>query len=189
MRQNHISRYFLTGFAAVIVAGNLEAALPERQGWWATFDLGFGFLHQRIDGIAIDDSTFYLGAGVGYAVTPNFLAGIEFNGWSIQPSNELFAEPGDPPEGEAIAQYLVVARLYPSSESKLYAKLGAGYARHWNLRWGEESRSGTCFQLGVGYHVFVQRGLSMTPAVSYSFGTVGNEDYQAFTLSVGLAWD
>ena len=117
-------RFLHVIFAALAAAEALPASgVAERHGWWGTLDLGYGMIERSLDGVNFDESKFYFGVGIGHAVTPNLLVGMELNVWTFETTNAhspWYDEPDDePPKGEAVVQYLVVARLYPTRESNL----------------------------------------------------------------------
>jgi len=160
---------------------------PAREGFRFGLDLGVGSVERTIAGTGIDDSKFYMGFVGSYWIGQHVLAGLDLNGWLLQSSNLK-----DPTVGEGISRIFITAKIYPGMQSGWFVKAGGGYISHWNNRPGETRRkSGSGFEVGGGYD-FVSNGPGkpwvFTPFLTYGSGETGDEEHNAFTIGVGIAW-
>jgi hypothetical protein len=162
-------------------------ASPEeyhiRNGFWGGVDAGAGLLRQSFDeGDDEDDTFFFLGFKGGYTINPHLLIGIELSGWLVE-AQDL----NDPREGEGIMQAFLITQLYPSKESGLFVKAGAGYVDNWSNKPGEPSRKeGWGFTVGGGYDFLVYEAFALSPFATFSYGETGNWDYRAITFGLGI---
>lgn len=154
----------------------------KRSGFWGGIDIGAGFVQRSFEDNKEDEYNLFLGFKVGYTITPNFLAGLELSGWTLE-SSDL----EDPSKGEGISQVFLITRYYPGISKGLFAKIGGGYVSYWNNRPGEARRkNGWGLTFGGGYDFPVHKNFALTPFINYSFGEADNQNHHAITIGVGL---
>jgi hypothetical protein len=156
--------------------------------------LGYGILKRSNSGSGdANQSAFSLAFGAGYTWDPRLVLGVELGGWTLQGS-DLW----DPAKGEGIETIFGVARYYPSRQSPLFVKGGAGVVKYWNNVPGANSGNGWGGALGVGYDVYAKGPMHLAPVVEYSFGSFAgansspvvtqDQRFQASTVLFGVTF-
>jgi hypothetical protein len=150
------------------------ASAQERKGVWFDFGVGIGSL--GISATNFDDGrtgTGVVGLGLGWAATSRVLVGLDMR---VAPV-EIVG-----PIDSTVFAYNVGARVayYPLARRGLFVKgtIGGSFTDV------EIEQSGTTLTAnvgkglglgtGVGYDVYVGRGFSLTPAVTYWYGRPGD---------------
>jgi hypothetical protein len=81
---------------------------PERHGFWAGAQLGYGSLDRSSDQEPLQrQGVFAMAFRLGCTLHPCLRLGAELNGWLL----EAF-DPNDPAMGESVSQALVIAQIY-----------------------------------------------------------------------------
>jgi hypothetical protein len=173
---------FLCGLIVCPVASAEENF--ERSGFWGGVDFGVGFVQKSSEKADEDGNHFFLGFEGGYTISPHFLIGAELSGWLIEASNF-----NDPSKGQGIMQAFLITRYYPSITSGLFVKAGGGYVEKWSNHLDEPSRkNGLGLNFGAGYDFPISKNLAITPFLNYSFWKTDDQDYDAWTLGIGLTF-
>jgi hypothetical protein len=182
MRRFKIIKYVVLLTLSLMGVDAHAAEELERAGFWGGMDVGAGYLQQSSDGFEANETTFFLGFQGGYTLNEHFLLGLELSGWLLQASDLE-----DPSVGEGISQVFLVSRYYPSRDSGFFVKGGGGYVSYWNNRPGEPGRlNGWGVTVGGGYDFSIDKRWALTPFVTYSRGSAGNEEYDVFTVGLGI---
>jgi hypothetical protein len=180
-------RFIIIIYAALLMLSLMgvdthAAEQMERAGFWGGIDVGAGYLQQSFDGFEENGTQFFLGFEGGYTINIHFLLGLELSGWLLQSDDIAYKT-----KGEGISQVFLITRYYPKKESGLFAKAGGGYVSHWRNRLGETERlSGWGLTVGAGYDFSMSKKWALTPFVTYSRGSAGNEEYDVFTVGLGV---
>jgi hypothetical protein len=157
----------------------------ERGGFWIGFGLGHGLAKTSCDRASLNEGadlgTCEGGAGreggaigsinLGGTLGSRVLVGAELTAWSG------FTNP-TPVESfvrdTTLANLIVTVHVYPVSSAGLFLKGGIGVAAH-TLRIEDPSPEyGLGLAAGMGYDVRIGRNVSLTPAISFLHGRVGD---------------
>lgn len=170
----------------------LAVEVPQWDGFWSSFGMGFGRLRTRPEGAGDEFATrLYLALDVGYTATPRLQLGVEFNRSSVAAIDFW-----DSSKGQGLTQALLIARYRPDPGSPLFLKLGGGLSSHWDRRPDATNGEGSAYLLGIGYD-FATYGASTTAwfldwsggyvsGHSATSNAVRNEDFR--TLNAGLSF-
>ena len=180
------SRVVVAALALSCLAWSATAAAQERTGFWFDVDLGAGSVGLSSD---VGDSSRTWGAvgrfGAGWAVNPQLLAGFEMGITTLDVSGDLTG---------TLDVYNVMGRVayYPSPSKGLFVK-GAVGGSFLDLNIEDRGTtltanvsSGLGLGAGVGYDVYLGRGFSLTPGVSYWYGRTG--DVKIFGETLFADW-
>lgn len=154
------------------------AYAQEHQGFWMGAGGGYGSAHPDCDGCdhAGRESSGVLYLKAGWTLTPRLLVGGELNVWKKDVR-------GIAPNVDAalrMSSLSATATVYPWAASRLFFKGGAGLAFVGSeFTIGQTSIApslgvGTGLLTGAGYDVRLTNRISLTPAVSFWFGRIGD---------------
>jgi len=174
------ARHVLVVLCLILAAGTPAWAQsrPERQGFWASVQFGYGLLDTFSDQEPHDEQgVFALAFNLGGTLGRHVRLGAQINGWLIEASN-LNA----PAKGASVSQIFAIAQVYPWSARGVFLKVGAGRAIYTNHNADEFGSSGWGQTLAVGFDWPVGRRFSLTPAIDYSRGSLGHVDNVLVTV-------
>lgn len=167
---------------AVMVAGALAAAVPglaaaqdtARDGFWASFGLGYGSLAQEDFNGRQGGETVQL--TVGGTVNDRLLVGASYSAWTR-------LENGIKVEAGLVA---AMARFYPTETSGFFLSggLGLGTIGEDVSHSGPGTETGFGGLVGVGYDLALGGAASLTPFVNWFL--VGNTDANVNVAQFGL---
>ena len=159
----------------------------ERSGFWIGLDVGGGSAGTSASGTVgsvFSDDRGWTGAaalGLGWAVNPQLLVGIELRGmgwrwWAGDLEGTLYMN-----NVSGILTY------YPRAASGLYVKggLGGSFLNMDVEGFGGpagNSSHGLGFTTGTGYDVYLGRGFWLTPAVNFFYGQSGDVEFGGDTV-------
>lgn len=169
-------------------------SLPERKGFWANIQFGYGWLAKSSDQEPYNrEGAFALAFNLGGTLNRYVRLGAELNGWLLEAY-----DPYDPAKGESVSQILAIVEVYPWPARGLFLKAGVGRATYTNSHPFEFGSSGWGMTIGVGYDLPVGRRISLTPIVNYSLGSLGgvenqlviiqNRRYSVFDFGIALSY-
>jgi len=179
MRGRWIVGLTLSAFAAASVA---SAGHPqERHGFWFALGGGVGSARVTCDGCGDGDreTSGVVHLAFGGTLGKNVLLGADYNVWVKQ--REEFAT-------VALGTGLLTITVYPDSSGGFFLKAGGGISvAHNDAIRGRTTISvdyGTGFGLvgGAGYDIRAWKNTSITPAVSYWYGSHGDVTAGGATL-------
>jgi hypothetical protein len=163
----------LSFVACLASASAASAAHPqERHGFWISFGGGVGSAQISCDDCPSDRETDAVGhVALGGTINKHVLLGGETNLWRKEGES-----------GEALNFYngLATLTVYPKAASGFFLKGGVGFSFvDYELREGSTTvtldfGNGLGLVAGAGYDVRVGRNISITPAVSFWYGTHGD---------------
>jgi len=163
------------------------ATAQERSGFWINFGVGSGsgsinaedLSGRRLKGGR--DSGIDADLGLGWALNRQLLVGVDIKtmaGTLVVDAERRFV----------IANVAGIVTYYPKTTSNLFLYGGVGGSFvdvDQDIGAGEQiehSGGGPGFTIGAGYDVYLGRGFSLTPAVSYWYGRPGDLQVQGQTL-------
>jgi hypothetical protein len=173
-------RRVLVVFSMVLMAGTsvFAQSKPERTGFWASVQVGYGLLDKFSDQEPHNEQgTLALALNLGGTLNRHLRLGAQINGWLVEAS-DLY----DPAKGASISQIFVIAQVYPWSARGAFLKVGAGWAIYTNHHPDAFGSSGWGQTIAVGYDWPVSRRFSLTPAIDYSRGSLGDVDNVLVTV-------
>ena len=167
---------------------------PQRGGFWASVQPGYGSIARSSDQEQHErQAGFTLAFKLGATANRHVRVGAELNGWLLE-----WYSLNDPDKGESVAQILAIAQAYPWANRGLFLKAGAGRATYTTNDPDEFGSGGWGGTLGVGCDFRVANKISVTPAVNYSRGTLGdvanplasirNRRYSAVDFGVAMTY-
>ena len=201
IQQHFIVRTVLLILGLSFTFPGLAQEVVSRQGLFWGFGLGGAYLERTFMSTNTNDEAdgrLYMELFGGLALNPHVAIGLEIGGWTIEPDSDTYIwnpywppdnERSEEPEGEGLMQILAFTRIYPAEDRGLFLKLGAGYLEHWlKTDYQTLRKHGWTAVAGLGWDFPVGENWSLTPTLSYSYGTAGIQTHQAFTLSFGAMW-
>jgi Outer membrane protein beta-barrel domain len=165
-----------------LVGGPLQAQedlFPPRSGLWGGFGIGAGYG----EGAGEYQGGGSFNAQLGGTLNPKLAIGADLSMWAWR-SNRLTVS----------ANTLSGAvTFFPSPTGGLFLKGGVGFAatvNEVNLGGGKDTQtdSGLGIVLGVGQDVRLGMTLFLTPAFTFMFQRIGEENLEFFLFTVGLTW-
>jgi hypothetical protein len=184
----------LLSFMCLAAAPGRAQTRPERRGFWADVQFGYGVVHRSSDQEPRQQQgTFALAFTLGGTLSRYVRLGGQLNGWLLEGFDVW-----DPAKGVSVSQALAIAQIYPWPARGLFLKVGAGRATYTNHHPFEFGSSGWGGTIGVGYNVLVGRRFALTPMVNYSGGSLGgvtnqivtvqNRAYSVFDFGIALTY-
>lgn len=172
------SRVVALFIALSCAASAARAQYPQRRdGFWIGFGLGYGSANVSCDNCASGSRTGgYTGfLKLGGSPSRNVLIGASINGWTreLRGANESMGN--------------VTASLfyYPVTTSGFFVTGGLGFSGYNIDSSPEVNGSGWGFTAGAGYDIRVGRNVSLTPAVNYAYGALGDFDVPGIGTATG----
>jgi len=167
----------------------------SRKGFTLGTSLGYGSTKYEYKDIHASEDSFAVGLQVGYAITPNIIAGLEVNGWTINAFNDsvynyyYYYDYNEPSEGESISNASLFLNVFPFKEHPFYITGSVGKSYYDNYDRGVDIReTGTAFSVGCGYEFPISKTVTYAPQFRYSKGNFHHGDYKAAELSIALHW-
>jgi outer membrane protein with beta-barrel domain len=174
---------FQRGFvlAALLLLPSIAAA-QERKGFWFDFEVGASSVDVSASGMnSPRDWGGTVGLGLGWALRPSLLAGMEFRFVSGETSALVDA-------GINVYNVMGAITFYPRATSGFFVK-GAAGGSFVDLNVDAQGTTltanvgkGLGVSGGVGYDVYLGRGFSLTPAVTVWYGRVGDVRFVGQTI-------
>jgi hypothetical protein len=151
---------------------------PQRTGFWASAQLGYGLLDRFSDQEPHDEQgAFALAFTLGGTLNRHVRLAAQINGWLVEAS-DLY----DPAKGASISQLFVIVQVYPWQARGAFLKVGAGRAIYTNHDPDVFGSSGWGQTVAVGYDLPVSGRFSLTPAINFSRGSLGHVDNVLVTV-------
>ncbi len=172
--------------------------------WW-NLGMGYGNVSISNDHHSSDYyDAFHIGFSGGVVVDPALLLGVEVSGWIIESEeeddwdhDEWDHHDGDHDDGQGLSHFQIVGILRPA-DTNLSLSGGFGYATYWDDSYYEDYHGhGWSMSLGAGYSFMTPIGLALTPAVSYTYGRLRDDNryedndgrsFDILTFKVGLSY-
>ncbi len=154
--------------ALLLVTGNAASAqYPQaRRGFWFGFGLGYGSGNSTCDnclsGPRVSSNTAWIKAGG--TLNPRVRLGGLIDGWSNSSGGTT----------ETMANLTASVYLYPRPATGFFVTGGLGFSNYRVDTSPAITGTGWGLTVGVGYDVRVGREVSLTPAASYGYGSVGD---------------
>lgn len=144
----------------------------EREGFWAGIGLGVGSAEVTCDdcGPSSRETSAVLSIRLGGTLNERLLLGIESNTWLKEQDGVTVT----------LANVAATLTLYPQPASGFFIKGGVGFSAVINeFREGSTTVTldpgyGLGLIAGAGYDFRVKKNLSITPAVNFWYGKLGN---------------
>ncbi len=177
-----IACLFLTSLAVPSLS-SAQSRPQTREGFFIGFGLGYGSLGcSTCNGGRKAGGILYL--KLGGTVNERVLLGLEGNIWSKWQW---------PPAGERAGVTLTsnilaaVIQFYPSAESGLFLKGGAGPATL-DVGGSPTIESGFGFIGGLGFDARVGSNFSVSPYANYVYASINEEGNSVFQIGLGVMW-
>jgi opacity protein-like surface antigen len=161
---------------ACLGAAGLSAQRPQtREGFWIGFGFGGGSAGRSCNLVcdSLSRETGFSGyLKIGGTLSPKILLGGESTGWTKSESGTTVQ----------LGNLSAAAYFYPAPATGFFLKGGPGFSVYMaDDGTDKESGSGFGFLLGAGYDLRVSTNISITPVVSYYFGSIGDVEFSGST--------
>lgn len=184
-----MTRFLLPVLAFICLGWSSTATAQERRGFWFDIDAGVGSV--RVSSDRESGPRGWEGIGTlaaGWAVNPRLLAGVEMRIMSLDVTGDIV--------GTADV-YNVMGRVayYPNASRGFFVK-GAAGGSFIDLNIDQQGTTFTAniakglgLGAGVGYDIYLGRGFSVTPAVTYWYGRMDGLNIFGETYLTGWSHD
>lgn len=165
-----------------------NAGRSRRDGFWLSVGLGVGGeSFDAHDGLGWSNSK---AGGMAYlklggTISPNFLLGVEAQGWTAQYYGQGF--------DRDLGSLMAVGQWYPSARDGFWFRGGIGFARDHLNYYGSPpantittSRNGTAYAVGLGYDIPVGRKVSLTPTLDFVGQRYDSHTERVFSIGLGV---
>jgi hypothetical protein len=162
---------------ACLGAAGLSAQSPQtRQGFWIGFGLGggsAGISFAGSDSANLGRQTGFSGfLKMGGTLTPKVLLGGESVGWTKSESGAT----------SQLGNLAAAVYFYPTPATGFFVKGGPSFSYHREDDGTDEIKgTGFGFMLGAGYDLRVSANISITPAATFYWGSIGEVDLTGST--------
>jgi hypothetical protein len=155
------------------------AVAQERAGFWISGGLRLKSVGGSIDSVPIDrGGTGDITISLGWTLTPQLLIGVEASGYGVT----LYNPAGVETTG---TNSVVSIPYYPRGSSGFFVRGGVGPTFLDNTEdsppAADISGKGIAVMGGAGYDFYLGRNFSLTSAVDYWYGDVGNVEFDQST--------
>lgn len=156
-----------------------EDLFPPRSGLWGGFGIGAGYG----EGAGEFQGGGSFNAQLGGTLNPKLAIGADLSSWAWK-SNGLVV---------SASTLSGAVTFFPSPTGGFFLKGGAGFAstvNEVNLGGDNETQtdSGFGMVLGLGQDIRLGMTLFLTPAFTFMFQRIGEENLEFFLFTVGLTW-
>jgi Outer membrane protein beta-barrel domain len=162
-------------FAIVVLGVGVPslAEAQERRGFWIGAGIGLGSVEASAGDVDHDrDGITVLDIAMGWTLSPPLLIGVELNAFS-----GTFTRPGAFQDG-VVSDLTVTVAYYPRTSSGFFVKGGVGPSFASDLEDPpaafDVAGTGVAAMIGAGYDVYLGRNFSLTSAVDFRFGRIGD---------------
>ena len=169
------------GALLVVAASAASAQYPQtRQGFWFGFGLGYGSGNSTCDnclsGPRVSSNTAWIKAGG--TLNPRVRLGGLIDAWSNKSGGTT----------ETMANLTASVYLYPRPATGFFVTGGLGFSNYRVDTSPVITGTGWGLTVGVGYDLRVGREVSLTPAASYGYGSVGNVNVSGVSDPYATGW-
>jgi hypothetical protein len=185
----------------VAFLGNQTTSAQEEQSFrkfYAGIELGAGGLELSRNQLNEGRTTrFALGIYGGYRPFRWLRAGINLNGWLIEPYNQFFFFYFEE-EGISISNIYGQVQVFPLKEQPLFLNFQGGSSKYVNLNPDAQNALGTGGKLGLGYEYPLGRNFGLSLTANWGFGKFGditfqsvsvtNQHYDVFEVLLGITY-
>lgn len=185
----------------VTFLGNQPTFSQEEQPFrkfYAGIELGAGGLelsrNQLNEGRT---ARFALGIYGGYRPFRWLRAGINLNGWLIEPYNQFFFFYFEE-EGISISNIYGQVQVFPLREQPLFLNFQGGSSKYVNLNPDAQNAPGTGGKIGLGYEYPLGKNLGLSLTANWGFGSFRditlqnisftNQRYDVFEVLLGITY-
>lgn len=174
-----------------------QEAQPFRK-FYAGIELGAGGLelsrNQLNEGRT---ARFALGIYGGYRPFRWLRAGVNLNGWLIEPYNQFFFFYFEE-EGISISNIYGQVQVFPLREEPLFLNFQGGSSKYVNLNPDAQNAPGTGGKIGLGYEYPLGKNLGLSLTANWGFGSFRdvtlqnisftNQRYDVFEVLLGITY-
>jgi hypothetical protein len=185
----------------VAFLGNQPTSAQEEQSFrkfYAGIELGAGGLELSRNQLNEGRTTrFALGIYGGYRPFRWLRAGINLNGWLIEPYNQFFFFYFEE-EGISISNIYGQVQVFPLKEQPLFLNFQGGSSKYVNLNPDAQNALGTGGKLGLGYEYPLGKNFGLSLTANWGFGKFGditfqsvsvtNQHYDVFEVLLGITY-
>ena len=179
MWTHHLPSLLVAGLLAAGAPRALHAQHPStREGFYVGTGIGYGTLGNTGGRSRNDGTMGYV--KLGGAVRPNLLLGVEGNGWKATGDHVSFES----------GVFVATVTYYPLPNSGLFLNGGPGMAGVETEQAGfsGETEMGFALLAGGGYDFRVGDMVSVTPSLSYVWGTFDEGKTNNFQFAIGITF-
>lgn len=171
-----------------------EQSRIKRKNFYVGLEMGVGLLELSRNNLPADRTDrFAMGFYGGYSPFRWLRAGLNLNGWLIEP----FGYDYDPSKGVSIGNTFGQIELFPFRKLNFLINLEGGVSTYTNMHPDEFTTRGTGVKFGLGYEHDVARNLGLSLIVNYGAGRfndvlysspVINQHYNAVEFLLGITY-
>ena len=152
---------------------------PPRAGLWGGFGIGAGYG----EGAGEYQAGGSFNAQLGATLNPKVAVGADLSTWAWR-SNGLAA---------SASTLSGAVTFFPSATGRFFLKGGAGFAatvNEVNQGSGKEAQTNSGFGVvfALGQDMRMGTSLFLTPAFTFMFQRIGDQNLEFFLFTVGLTW-
>lgn len=152
---------------------------PERRKFYAGIAIGVGLLELSRNNFPEDrKSRFALGFHGGYSPFHWLRAGLDLNGWLIEPYDI-----NNPSKGISISNTYGQIEVFPCKKFNFLISLEGGVAKYMNQHPTEYYARGTGIKFGLGYEHEAAKHLAISMTVNYCSGHFDDVLYPLPTIN------
>jgi hypothetical protein len=166
---------------SLLATAGAAAQYPERRGgFWLGFGFGYGSANKTCDGCGSGPRVdgFTASVRAGGTLNPHVRLGGAVDGWSHSVGGAT----------ETMGDVTASVYFYPRHATGLFLTGGVGFSTYRVNTFPTTSGTGWGFTAGAGYDLRVGRNVSLTPAVTYVNGTVGDVQVSGGFQPVDTGW-
>lgn len=185
----------------VAFLGNQPTFAQEEQPFrkfYAGIELGAGGLELSRNQLNEGRSArFALGIYGGYRPFRWLRAGVNLNGWLIEPYNQFFFFYFEE-EGISISNIYGQVQVFPLREEPLFLNFQGGSSKYVNLNPDAQNAPGTGGKIGLGYEYPLGKNLGLSLTANWGFGSFRdvtlqnisftNQRYDVFEVLLGITY-
>ena len=161
------------------INGDSSRGERPRKKFYVGMEIGAGELMLSRNDVPANRTTrFALGFYGGYAPFRWLRAGINLNGWLIEPYWNFNSNPEN---GISISNIYGQVQIFPFRKSNLFVSFKAGKSDYINMHRNEYYAYGSGSKAGLGYEHEVAPNLGLTLVVNYGWGSFGDVYYVGAT--------
>lgn len=166
----------------------------ERKKFYVGMEMGVGLLELSRNSLPAErDSRFAMGFYGGYSPFRWLRAGLNLNGWLIEP----FGYFNDPSKGISIGNTYGQIELFPFKKLNLFLNFEGGISNYTNKHPDEYNARGTGTKFGLGYEYHLTKNVGLSLTVNYGVGRFNdvlypppaiNQQYNALEFLLGITY-
>lgn len=179
------TRVILVTFLLVFIGSKSSLAQEDHsfRKFYAGIELGAGGL--ELSRNQLDEgrtARFALGVYGGYRPFRWLRAGINLNGWLIEPYNQFFFFYFEE-EGISISNIYGQVQVFPLREQPLFLNFQGGSSKYVNLNPDAQNAPGTGGKIGLGYEYPLGKNLGLSLTANWGFGKFGDITFQSVSVT------